>query len=93
MSDVARLLAWFDSGVLIRPDATQPNTVALAHAIASRCGAPDVVLSPPARRIADAIEAAEHIIFVMADGLGMNLIERLPVDSFLRRHTVHREIK
>jgi len=86
MSDVARLLAWFESGALVRPDAAPPNTVALARAIASRCGAPDIALSPPARRIADAIGAAEHIIFVLADGLGMNLIERLPVSSFFRRH-------
>lgn len=86
MSDGARLLAWFDSGALMRPDATQPNTVALARAIASRCGAPDIALSAPAGRIAGAIGAADHIIFVLADGLGMNLIERLPVSSFFRRH-------
>ncbi len=88
MSDVPRLLAWFDSAALIRPDAAQPNTVALALAIASRCGAPDIVLSPPASGIAEAIGAAEHVILVLADGLGMNLIERLPAGSILQRHLV-----
>jgi hypothetical protein len=82
------LLAWFDTGALIRPDATAPNTVALARAIASRCGVPDVELSPPTRRIAEAIGPAEHVVFVMADGLGMNLIERLPDDALFRTNLV-----
>ena len=88
MSDVARLLAWFESGALVRPDAAAPNTVALARAIGSICGVADVRLAPNEQRIADAIGPAEHLVFVMADGLGMNLIERLPEGSFFRQHLV-----
>jgi Type I phosphodiesterase / nucleotide pyrophosphatase len=86
MSDVERLRAWFESGALVRPDSRLPNTVELARAIASLCGAPDITLAPPARTIADAIRPADHIVFVMADGLGMNLVDRLPGDSFFRTH-------
>jgi hypothetical protein len=86
MSDVARLLAWFESGALVRPDPGLPNTVDLARAMASLCGAPGVALSASARSVADAIHSADHIVFVMADGLGMNLVERLPAGSFLRAH-------
>ena len=62
----------------IRPDAGVPNTVDLSRALASICGTPGVELSPSARTVADAIGPAEHVVFIMADGLGMNLIERLP---------------
>ncbi|MEK7692620.1 MAG: alkaline phosphatase family protein [Chloroflexota bacterium] len=86
MSDVDRLLAWFESGALVRPDAGVPNTVDLSRAIASLCGAPGIALSPPAQRVADAIGRADHIVFVMADGFGMNLVEHLPQDSFFRPH-------
>lgn len=84
MSDVQRLLAWFEAGALVRPDPGVPNTVDLSRAIASICGAADIELSAAARGVAGAIGPAEHVIFVMADGLGMNLIERLPAKSFFR---------
>ncbi len=88
MSDVQRLLDWFDTGALIRPDARVANTVDLSRALASICGMPGVELSPSARTVVDAIGVVEHVVFVMADGLGMNLIERLPADAFLRTHLV-----
>jgi hypothetical protein len=86
MTDVDRLLSWFASGALVRPDAGVPNTVDLSRAIASLCGATGIELSPTARLVAGAIGPADHLVFVMADGLGMNLIERLPADSFFRSH-------
>lgn len=86
MSDVARVLTWFESGALLRPDFALPNTVDLARAISSLGGAPGETLSAHARGIVQAVGSAEHLIFVMADGLGMNLIERLPARSFLRNH-------
>lgn len=86
MSDVDRLVAWFECGALVRPDAAVPNTVDLSRAVASHCGAIGIDLSPSARSIADAIGLARHVVFVMADGVGMNLIERLPGDSFLGAH-------
>ncbi len=86
MSDQQRLLDWFGTGALVHPDAGVANTVDLSRALASICGVPGIELSPSARAVADAIGPAEHVVFIMADGLGMNLIERLPADAFLRTH-------
>ncbi|MDP9238599.1 MAG: alkaline phosphatase family protein [Chloroflexota bacterium] len=86
MSDVDRLLGWFADGSLVRPDATEPGTVHLARALVSLAGAESHGLEAPAQGIADAIGAAEHYVLVLIDGLGMNLIDALPADSFLRRH-------
>ena len=88
MGDVERVLAWFESGALVRPDSAQPSTVDLSCAIASLCGVEGVALSATAQRIGAAIGPAEHLIFVMVDGLGMNLVERLQPASFFGEHTV-----
>jgi predicted AlkP superfamily pyrophosphatase or phosphodiesterase len=85
MSDVARLLGWFGSGLLLRPDPQAPGTVHLARALAALCGAP-LQLAPPAQTIAAAIGESDHYVFVLADGLGLNLVDALPEDAFLRRH-------
>ena len=82
---VERLRGWFADGTLIRPDTSVPDTVALARAVMSLIGVPDVSVDDNARMLVDAIGHHEHYVFVMCDGLGMNLIERLPPDAFLRR--------
>jgi hypothetical protein len=43
-------------------------------------------LDAPTQQIAERIGPSEHIVFVLADGLGMNLVEARPLQSFLRRH-------
>lgn len=86
MNEVHRLLAWFADGSLVRPDATQPGTVHLSRAMVSLAGAERTELEAPAQLIADAIGGAEHYVLVLVDGLGMNLIDALTPDSFLRRH-------
>ncbi len=85
MNDVDRLLEWFGNGTLLRPNAETPGTVHLARALAALSGAP-LQLDAPSRRLATAIGESDHHVFVLADGLGMNLIHGLPEDSFLRRH-------
>jgi hypothetical protein len=85
MNDVERLLGWFDAGDLRRPDPLAPGTVHLSRALAALCGAP-LQLNEPETAVAAAIGEPDHVVFVLADGLGMNLIRDLPGDSFLRRH-------
>lgn len=98
MSDVERLLAGFEAGTLLRPSVDIPNSVDLSRAIARLCG--DARYSEGANaagagsvdEIAGDIGPSEHIVFVMADGLGMTLLETLDEDSFLRRRLV-RELR
>ena len=88
MSDVARLIAAFDAGTLVRPSSDVPNTVDLARAVASLCGIADLELTATARKIARAIGRHQHYVFVLVDGLGMNLVEQEGPDGFFRAHTV-----
>jgi Type I phosphodiesterase / nucleotide pyrophosphatase len=85
MDDVSRLQDWFTTGRLLRPDANRPGSVHLSRALASLCGAP-LKLEPPEREVVTAIGDSRHYVFMLADGLGMNLIEPLPRDAFLRQH-------
>jgi hypothetical protein len=85
MSDVERLSRAFEAGELLAPSADLPNTVDLANGIASAAGASVGPLTPNAQAIQGRI-ASDHIVFALIDGLGMNLIESQPADTFLRSH-------
>lgn len=85
--DVDRVLAWFADGALLRPDPSRPTTVSLGRALAALGGA-GIELDEPARTVRDVIDEARHIILVLADGLGMELVDSLPETSFLRSHLV-----
>ena len=86
MDDIDRVRAWFPSAALLPPDASVANTVDLSRALASLVGADGIDLGTGAADVRRAIGAAEHHVFVLIDGLGMNLIESLPAGSFLREH-------
>jgi hypothetical protein len=90
-SDLARLESWFASGSLVQPDYDQPSTVSLARALAGLCGA-DLDPDPRSGRLAALIGEAEHYVFVLADGLGLDLVEEMPRGSFLRSRMV-RELR
>ena len=87
MTDLQRLIDGFDAGELIRPFAGSTSLVDVVRATAKSCGVPDVKMSDSSRAIADHLKRAEHIIFVLADGLGIQFIDMLPRDSWLRRYT------
>ena len=86
MGDKERLLALFDAGELLRPSADTPNLVDLARALAGLAGASDPPLTPAARAMREAIGPAGHYVFVMIDGLGLNLVKSRPDASFLSSH-------
>jgi hypothetical protein len=73
----------FAEGVLVRPSDQRANLVHLVRALASVCGVPDVPGGDAITRIMSLIGPAEHVVFVLLDGLGMNLLRRLDGDSFL----------
>jgi hypothetical protein len=82
---MSRLLDSFASGQIVRPTADTLNTVDLVRALATLAGAPGFT-GPGASAIGKMLGAAEHYIFVLIDGLGMNILRRLPPGSFLAQH-------
>ena len=89
-NDVDRLHANFETGTLLRPSVEIPNSVDLSRAIARLSGDGHISAGTGSEdMIAKSIGASEHIVFVVADGLGMTLLETLPEDSFLRRNLTH----
>src|SRR5437870_6215718 len=83
MADLQRLFA---EGVLVRPSDRDANLVHLVQAIYALCGVQELALAPAARQLMDRIGPAENLVFILLDGLGMNLMNRLPADSFLVSH-------
>lgn len=86
MSDVDRLLDAFATGALLRPSPEAPNIVDLARASALLAGAEGIQDTPGSATIAELIGHSDHIVLVLADGLGMNLLRRLPENAFLPSH-------
>ena len=85
MSDRERLLEAFGSGELLRPSPEVPNIVDLANALPVVADS-SVPRSPAVETIVDAIGPVGHIVFVMVDGLGMNVIDAEHGASFLGAH-------
>lgn len=86
--DVDRLIEAFHSGQLVRPSARVLNFVDLVNAIAFLAGAKGVQAVPGEEALCQKIGNGEHYLFVLVDGLGMDLLHRLPNSSFLRSNTV-----
>jgi hypothetical protein len=81
-----RLDDLFASGALVRPATQQPNLVHLIRALASLCGVDQVDRAPPVQQLIGLIGPAEHYVFVLLDGLGMNILPLLPDESFVRKN-------
>ncbi len=88
MSDIESLLAAFDTGSLLRPSPEIPNLVDLSRALASLAGAEGIESTLGSAGLAELIGPSDHLVFVLADGLGMNLVEAQVEDAFLSRHRV-----
>lgn len=88
LSDLATLRDMLAAGQLICPSPERASLVDLARALAAAAGAEGVPVSPGVADLVERIGPSEHLVFILADGLGMNLLEELPPDAFLRRHLV-----
>ncbi len=89
MSDLDRLLEVFESGALLRPDAADPNFIDLVRAVAALAGVDDLERSPNSEAMSAVIGQPEHLVFVLADGLGTHFIEdELGAESWLAQHLV-----
>ncbi|MDE2688316.1 MAG: alkaline phosphatase family protein [Chloroflexota bacterium] len=88
MSDIQRLRALLESGALLHPVSDAISIVDFANALHSVMGVPDVPapLGERAAQIRGLIGEPEHLVMALADGFGMNFVEALDHDSFIRRH-------
>ena len=82
----AQIVEFFEKGTLVRPAPHEPSLVHLVRAMASLCGVKDLNQSPATANLMDTIGEADHLVFVLLDGLGMNLVQRLSPGSFFRMH-------
>ena len=64
----------------------------LFHAMASLCGSGPSELPPEANRLREEIGEARHYLFILLDGLGMNLRNHYPRHGFFNSH-FHRELR
>ena len=85
-SDAADLAAAFDAGALVRPDPAVPNLVDVARAVATASGVGGLGLSPYADELAASLADREHLVLILADGLGLEMLEREPAAGTLREH-------
>ena len=87
-SKAEELLEGAKLGRWILPSADLPNPVALARAIASICGvqpgSPAEANDPVVEQFRALIGEPEHLVFVIADGFGMNFVKTLDENSFSR---------
>ena len=82
----------FESGGLLRAVDDTPNSVDLTKALAATAGVEGVAETKWSTSLRELVGDPDLILFVVVDGLGMNLMERLPESSFLRSHMV-RELR
>lgn len=89
MSDLDRLLEAFERGARVRPDASEPNFIDLVRAVAALAGVEQLDRSPNSRAMSDTIGQPEHLVLVLADGLGTHFIQdELGPESWIARHLV-----
>lgn len=81
---VGELQQLFERGILVRSSDREPNFVHMVRAICALCGVTDLPLNRHSRELMHRIGPSDKLIFILLDGLGMNIVDRLPAESFLR---------
>ena len=82
----SRLESMLASGSLILSGPEAPDIVDLARVIALALGVPGIEVRPAAEPMAEWIGKPEHIVFLLLDGLGMNIVQQMAPDSFMGSH-------
>ncbi|MCK9485723.1 MAG: alkaline phosphatase family protein [Dehalococcoidia bacterium] len=86
MSDRELLLQAFERGTLVRPSPTHMSFVDVVRALAHASGV-EVPLNEHSRDLASHLRGVQHLVFLLADGMGINLVDRIPRNSWIRRNT------
>lgn len=92
MTDVEQLVHSFKTGELLQPTADQPNLLSLVGAIRGLLDAPIVTADAGVPMLSSLLGSSDHFIFILVDGLGLDMVEELPPSTFLRRQLA-REIR
>ena len=77
MSDVDDFLAACASDELVRPSALTPNIIDLGVAVANLAGASGITLSTNAEAMVRLIGEPDHLVLIMADGFGAELLQAM----------------
>jgi hypothetical protein len=72
--------------ILLSPQAENPSSLALFRAVSEICGADGWEPLPGQVALREGIDPAGHIVFVIVDGLGMNLRADWPEGGFFERY-------
>ncbi|MGC4070397.1 MAG: hypothetical protein QM784_38180 [Polyangiaceae bacterium] len=79
----SRIASAFARGVILPSDPEQSDLVHLTRALATLAGVSRFApASRPVQRILDCVGSPQHVIFILLDGMGMNLMARLAPSSF-----------
>lgn len=82
--NVHRLVKAFQSGRLVRPFGEGLSFVDLVRALAHLTGLEGVETSSQVAALCRKIGKADHYLLVLVDGLGMNILRRMPRHNLLR---------
>jgi len=85
-ADVAALIAAFDSGSLHRPRFDEPNIVDLSAALFGWASVAEAPETPNSGLLRHLLGDFTHLVFVVADGFGMNFVSRMEPSSFAARN-------
>ena len=83
---IDKLTGWLESKRLLSPLGTAPTIVDLARCVAASAGAQVPAFAERLAPLCDELRGARGVVFVLADGLGMNLRHLYPAGGFLDRH-------
>ena len=86
MSDLNRLKAWLDEGVLVSPRGEEHTIVDLARAALRVAGAGGAPVEEAPQDLVDLLGGSEHLVFVLIDGLGGELLRRCAPSGFMSDH-------
>jgi hypothetical protein len=90
VSGAEKVERWFTEGRLVRPVAEEPSFVDLVCALAELAGVAGAPRTGNSPRLAEAIGPADHLVFVLVDGMGDELLSAAAAEGFLRARRVQR---
>ena len=92
MTATEDILHAFERGELVRPSADVLNFVDLVRAVLALGGSEAIDVTAGVDVLRREIGAADHYLLVLVDGLGIDFVNGLPANAFMRKHLA-REIQ